>query len=178
MSFFGSFLFALGISLTGCRTPCSEERFARPFDANKVAQLSHDAFKVAYHVKFLAQQDLTQSADHPQHFATTRIPRPNFGLNSRPRGVSDSGLDSQLDWEVLNCLELLSWRVAWIPRDIQKNPATTRCSSKKSFENAATYAKLIKADFRPTSFQPATAGQIEDLLQMFDQISSFYEVKR
>ena len=150
--FFVGFLITVAIMIVGCRTPCSEESFARPFDPKEVAQLSHDAFKVAYHVKFLAAQDIRFSTEHPRRVG--REDRPGFG--------------SRLDWEVVRYLDRFSWQIAWVPRRIQDHPANARCSSKNSFENAARYAEVIRADFRAASFQPATAGQIEDLLQMFD----------
>src|SRR3974390_3546593 len=46
--------------LGGCATVCQEqpEDYARTFDAEKVARLSHEAYKVAWHATFWAQRDL------------------------------------------------------------------------------------------------------------------------
>jgi hypothetical protein len=65
----------------------------------------------------------------------------------------------------------------WIAHDIEKNPNTPRCSSKSSYDIVAFDAVMLKARYSPTSFTRHTDGLIERLIQLTDQIASYYELK-
>jgi len=138
----------IAVFLLGCRTPnCSEENFLKPFDAPKVGQLSHDAYQVAWDATFRARFDLRVASFQP----------------------------TQLDRETVRYLYEISQKVPWIARTIEKNPATPRCSSKASYDIVAYDALLLKTRYSPRSFKPETAGQIDRLLQMIDEISEYYQ---
>src|SRR5690349_25162122 len=54
-----------GAVLAGCRTPLQEESFSNSFDAQRVAQLAHEAYKVAFDATFWARHDLRFAAFQP-----------------------------------------------------------------------------------------------------------------
>jgi len=140
-----------GLSCTGCYTsPCSEGSFVRPFDAPHVAQLSHDSFKVAWQARFCAREEL-------------RI------LHSRNPTV--------LDWEAVYYMYRLSDQAPWIAYDIEKNPGTPRCSSKTSYDIVAFDATMLKARYHPAKFTRPTNVLIERLIQLTDEISTYYKLK-
>jgi hypothetical protein len=140
----------VGFLSAGCRTPsCSEQNFAKPFDARQVAELSHNSYKVAWEASFCAREDLKH-------------------LSYRP---------TVLDWEAVNYVNRLLRQAPWIAHDIETNPNTPRCSSKSSYDMVAFDAVMLKARYSPTSFTRHTDGLIERLIQLTDQISSYYELK-
>ena len=136
--------------VAGCKTPCYEESFSIPFDAAKVAQLSHESYKVAWNVEYWARMNLYYAPFHPK----------------------------RLDWEAVLYMRRLREQVPWIALDIEKNPATARCSSKKSYDIVAFDAKMLKRRYQPASFRPSTDANIEKLLSLLDQISAYYEPKK
>lgn len=134
----------------GCKTPhCSEQDFARPFDPQRVAQLAHDSYKVAWGARFWARYDLTNTVYHP----------------------------TGLDWEAVRYINRLSQKLPWVAHDVEKNPTSPRCSSKASYDLVAFDAKMLKARYRPASFRPETDAKIERLLTMMDEISFYYQLK-
>src|SRR5690348_16964429 len=54
-----------GALLAGCRTTVQEESFSKPFDTQRVAELSHEAYKVAFDATFWARHDLRVSSFKP-----------------------------------------------------------------------------------------------------------------
>jgi len=142
--------FIICVLIAGCKTPsCSEQNFARGFDAKRVAELARDSYKVAWAAQYWARYDLRFGVYHP----------------------------TALDREAVYYLNHISRKVHWIANDVEKNPATPRCSSKASYDIVAFDAKMLRARYRPDSFRPKTGAQIEQLLQMTDEISSYYELK-
>lgn len=151
LSCFLSSVLLAGLMCTGCYTsPCSEGSFVRPFDAQRVAQLSHDSYKVAWQARFCAREEL-------------RI------LHSRHPTV--------LDWEAVYYMYRLSDQAPWIAYDIETNPGTPRCSSKTSYDIVAFDATMLKARYHPDKFTRPTNVLIEQLIQLTDEISTYYEVK-
>jgi hypothetical protein len=141
-----------GAVALGCRTASSEqqaEQSQRPFDAEKVARLSHQAYKVAWDAHFWARRDLRVASFRP----------------------------TALDRETVYYLDKLTRQVPWVARDIEKHPATPRSSSKRSFDFVRYDAMMLKKRYQPTSFQGPTDAKIEKLLGLLDEISSYYESK-
>lgn len=161
-----AFVLLAGLLCAGCKTPpCSEENFARPFDAQRVAQLSHDSYKVAWEARFCARLDLRNIS----HNSVV------LDVNARRGGLA--GRATVLDWEAVHYLNQLTQKAPWIAHDVEKNPVTPRCSSKVSYDIVAFDAKMLKARYSPDSYTPYTDGLIEKLLQLTDEISSYYELK-
>ena len=140
----------LALLVAGCRTPCYEENFSIPFEAAKVSQLSHESFKVAWNAEYWARMNLYYAPFHP----------------------------TRLDGEAVFYMRRLREQVSWIARDIEKHPATARCSSKKSYDIVAFDATMLKRRYHPASFTPSTDSNIEKLLSLLDQISLYYELKK
>jgi hypothetical protein len=159
------FVLLVSLLAAGCKTPpCSEENFAKPFDAQRVAQLSHDSYKVAWEARSRARQDLRTISQNP------------VVLDADPRrGLA--GPPSVLDWEAVSYLNRLIRQAPWIAHDVEKNPATPRCSSRASFDIVAFDAMMLKARYSRGSYTPYTGRLIEKLLQLTDEISSYYELK-
>jgi len=134
----------------GCKTPCHEENFSIPFDASKVAQLSHESYKAAWDAEYWALYDLRTAAFHPL----------------------------RLDRQTLVFLRRLRWQVAWIARDVEKHPASPRCSSKSAYDIVAFDEKMLKLRYQPASFTPSTDLKIEKLLNLLDEIAPYYEMKK
>jgi hypothetical protein len=148
-SFLGS-VWLVALLCAGCKTPpCSEQNFAKPFDAPRVAQLSHDCHKVAWEARFCARENLRH-------------------LSYRP---------TILDWEAVYYIDRLLRQAHWIAYDVEKHPATPRCSSKASYDIVAFDARMLKARYSPTSFTPYTDARIEKLIELTDEISSYYQIK-
>jgi hypothetical protein len=141
--------FILGALAAGCRTPCHEEQFGREFDAKKVAQLAHDAFKIAWPATHYARHDL------------------RFG-SYRP---------TKLDREVIYRLDRIRWQAPWVAREVERNPSNARCASKSAYDVLALEATMLRTLYRPDSFTLATDAKIESLLGLIDQLSVFYELK-
>jgi hypothetical protein len=140
-----------GLLCTGCYTSrCSEGSFVRPFDAQRVAQLSHNAYKVAWEARFWAREELIH-------------------LPSRNPTV--------LDFEALHYINDLLNQTPWIAHDIEKNPGIPRCSSKTSYDLVTFDAIMLKARYHPDKFTPPTNVLIERLIQLTDEISTYYELK-
>jgi len=136
----------------GCRTASSEkeaEQTQRPFDAEKVARLSHEAYKVAWDARFWARRDLGIAPFHP----------------------------TALDKETVYYLSQISRHVPWVARDIEKHPATPRASSKRSLDFVRYDVMMLKKRYQPTSFQNSTDLKIEKLLGLLDEITSYYDPK-
>jgi hypothetical protein len=113
----------------GCRTtPVREESFSRPFDAQKVARLSREAYKVAWHATYWANHDLCFAPFEPT------VP----------------------EWETVRYLNSITWRVSWIARNIEKHPATPRVSSKYIHDVVAYDTILLRMRYQRTSFKPST----------------------
>ena len=140
----------LAVLVAGCKTPCYEERFTIPFDAAKVAQLSHESYKLAWNVEYWARMNLYYAPFHPR----------------------------RLELEAVLYIRRLREQVPWIAFDIEKYPATARCSSKKSYDIVAFNAMMLKRRYQPASFRPSTDANIEKLLSLIDQISPYYELKK
>ena len=136
-----------GAFLAGCRTtPVREESFSRPFEAQKVARLSHEAYKVAWHATYWANHDLCFAPFDP----------------------------TVLEWEAVGYLNDITWRVSWIARKVEKNPATPRVSSKYVHDVVAYDTMMLRRRYERTSFKPSTAAQIEHLLSLLDEIAPYY----
>lgn len=135
--------------LTGCRTPCSEAGFANTFDSQRVAQLAHDSFKLAWDARISGQTDLRFASSRPTH----------------------------LDWAVLRYLQRISTQAPWIAIEIAKYPDAPRCASKFSYDTVATDAEALRTAYRPDLFKPGTKAKIEQLLGIIDEISSYYQLK-
>jgi hypothetical protein len=141
-----------GAVVAGSRVPAGEqpaENTLRPFDAEKVAKLSHEAYKVAWDAKFWARHDLRTAAFHP----------------------------TALDWEVIDYLDRISRKVPWVAREIEKHPATARASSKRSSDLVRFDAIILKKRYQPASFRKSTDIKIEKLLCILDEITSYYDEK-
>jgi len=130
----------------GCATPCREESFAVPFDAQRVVQLSHEAYLTAYDAEFTARHDLRTAAFHP----------------------------NRLERQVVIYLDRLRVRVPWIAVDIEKHTATPRCSSKATYDIVSEDLTLLKSRYRPESFRRPTVTKIEKLIKLLEEISSYY----
>ena len=135
--------------LIGCTTPCHEESFASTFDAAKVAQLSHQCYQVAWDADYWVRVDLYYASFHVR----------------------------RTDRETVFYLYRLKTQVPWIALEIEKHPDNPRCASKQAYDIAAFNAKMLKVRYQPSSFQPATDAKIQKALNLFDQISSYYEMK-
>lgn len=156
MSFrFRHFVLSLSLAgtLSGCKTPCSEEQFAGPFAAEKVARLAHESFKIAWQTKNAAQTDLRFSPIDRRYFT------------------------NRLDWQVVRRLDRISTHVPWIARDIEKNPSKPRCASKFAYEIVASDTAVLRASYRSASFRGPTNVQIDELLHKLAEISSYYELR-
>jgi hypothetical protein len=135
----------------GCKTSsCSEQNFAKLFDAQRVAELSHDSYRVAWQARFRAREDLRHLSYHP----------------------------TKLDWEAVRYLDRLFRQAPWIANNIEKNPADPRCTSKKSYDIVAQDAVMLKARYSPASYTRSTDALIEKLIQLIDEISPYYELKQ
>jgi hypothetical protein len=136
--------------LGGCSTtPCQEhsEDYSRAFDAEKVARLSHEAYQVAWHARFWARRDLKVS----------------------PVWVTAD------DGEALYFLKRIYQQAPWVARDIEKHPATPRCSSKGSYDSLRFNAMMFRQYYRPASYQGSTDSMMQDLVRILDEINSYYE---
>jgi hypothetical protein len=136
--------------LGGCSTTvCQEhpENYARAFDSEKVARLSHEAYQVAWHANFWARRDLRVAAFRP----------------------------TQDDWEAVNYLRRLYQQAPWVARDIEKHPATPRCSSQGSYDSLRFNATMFRRYYRPASYQAPTDSMIQNLIRILDEIDSFYK---
>ena len=122
------------------------ESASHPFDADKVAKLSHEAYKVAWDANFWARRDLRFASFRP----------------------------TALDWETVEYLKEISRKVPWVARDIEKHPATARDSSKRSHELVRYDAMLLKKRYQSTSFQSSTDTKIKKLIRILDDIDSCY----
>jgi hypothetical protein len=100
-----------------------------------MASLSHEAYNVAWHATFWAEQNLRYAAFKP----------------------------SVLDWDVVIYLDDISWNVPWIARKIEQNPATPRVASKFTYDMVAYDAMILRLRYQPTSFRQSTCAQIEPL---------------
>jgi hypothetical protein len=138
-----------GFLCIGCKTSCSEQDFAKPFDAQRVAELSHNSYRVAWQARFRAREDLRHLSYHP----------------------------TKLDWEAVRYLDRLFRQAPWIANDIEKNPANPRCTSKKSYDIVVHDAVMLKARYSPASYTRNTGALIEKLIQLIDEISPYYELK-
>jgi hypothetical protein len=114
-----------GAVVVGCRTPVQEESFSKPFDAQRVAQLSHEAFKVAYDARFWAGHDLRFAAFRP----------------------------TAVDYEAVSYLSELTRKVPWIAHEVEKNPASPRVSSKAAYDVVAYKAMMLRQRYQPYFFQ-------------------------
>jgi hypothetical protein len=135
-----------GIVLIGCRTPVQEESFSIPFDAQKVAQLSHQAYKVAWDATIWARHDLRSAAFRP----------------------------TALDYEVVGYLNQIVQHVPWVALKVEKNHASPRVSSKSAHDIVAYDAMMLRLRYQPTSFRATTDAKIESLLSLLDQIAPYY----
>lgn len=134
------------VVLAGCQTPVQEESFAKPFDAQRVAQLSHQAHKVAWDAVVWARHDLRFAA-------------------FRPTG---------LDYEAVYYLDEIRRRSAWIAIKVEKNPRNPRVSSKNAYDLVAYDAMMMHKRYQPSSFKPSTDEKIEHLLSILDEIATYY----
>ena len=126
------------------------ENAPRPFDARKVAKLSHEAYKIAWNARFWAHQDLI------------------WYMSYNP---------TALDWEAVYYLAEISRKVSWVARKIEKHPATARSSSKRASDFARYDTILLKKVYYPASFRRSTDLKIDKLLGLLDEISSYYDEK-
>jgi hypothetical protein len=140
-----SYLIA-GAVLAGCRTPVGEESFSNSFDAQRVAQLSHEAYKVAFDATFWARHDLRFAAFRP----------------------------TVLDYDAVYYMNEITRRVPWIAFKVEKNPASPRVSSKSSYDLIAYDVMMLRQRYQRTSFRPSTDAKIEYLLSLLDEIAPFY----
>ena len=139
-----------GAVLAGCRTPTpQEESFSKAFDAQRVAQLSHEAFKVAFDVTFWARHDLQFAAFKP----------------------------TITDYEAVYYLDDIRRQVPWIAHKVDKNPASPRVSSKSSYDLVAYDVMMLRPRYQPTSFRPSTDAKVQYLLSLLDEIAAFYMQK-
>jgi hypothetical protein len=135
--------------LGGCSTVCQErpEDYARAFDEEKVARLSHEAYQVAWHATFWARRDLRFAA-------------------FRPTGD---------DREAVFFLRRIYQQAPWVARDIEKHPATPRCSSQRSYDSLRFNAAMFRHYYRPASFQGPTNSMLKNLIRILDDINAYYE---
>jgi hypothetical protein len=143
--FLGCALLA-GDLLAGCRTPVREESFSIPFDAPKVAQLSHQASRVAWDAAIWARHDLRFAAFRP----------------------------TILDYEVVDYLYEITQRVPWVALKVEKNPASPRVASKNAYDIVAYDAMMLRLRYQPTSFRVTTDAKIESVLSLMDQMAPYY----
>ena len=134
-----------GCGTTGRQQPA--ENTLRPFDAEKVAKLSHEAYNVAWDAQFWARRDLRFAAFEP----------------------------TALDRETVEYLDRITRQVPWVAREIEKHPATPRLSSKRSYSFVRFDAMMLKTRYQPASFKSSTDIKIEKLLRILDEIESYYE---
>jgi hypothetical protein len=134
----------------GCTTVCQErpEDYARAFDAEKVARLSHEAYQVAWHANFWARRDLVWVASF------------------RP---------TQDDGEAVYFLRRIYQQAPWVAQDIEKHPATPRCSSQHSYDSLRFNAKMFRQYYRPASYHGPTNSMVQNLIRILDEIDSYYE---
>lgn len=118
----------------------------RTFSAEKVATLSHEAYKVAWDANFWARRDLRFASFRP----------------------------TALDWETVEYLKEITRKVPWVARDVEKHPANPRDFSKRSNELVQYDAMMLKHRFQPASFQSSTAAKIQKLIRILDEIGSCY----
>lgn len=135
-----------GALLAGCRTPIPEESFLQPFDPQTVAQLSHEAYQVAYDATFWAHHDLGFAAFQP----------------------------TAVDYEAVSYLSEIRRRAPWVAREVEKNPATPRVSSKKAYDVVAYDVMMLRLRFQPGSFKPSTNAKVKHLLALMDKIAPYY----
>ncbi len=135
---------------SGCRTSYPEASFAGPFDAVRVSRICQEAFQVGREATFGARCDLQFGAYHP----------------TRP------------DWEVVRYLERLTWRIPWVARAANRDPAAPRSASKAAYDMVAYDAMMLRDRYRPASFQPSSNAKIERLLGLINELSAFYEVRK
>jgi hypothetical protein len=126
------------------------ENTPRPFDAQKVAKLSHEAYKIAWNARFWARQDLI------------------WYMSYSPTG---------LDWEAVYYLGEISRKVPWVAREIEKHPTTARSSSKRASDFVRYDTVLLKKVYQPASYRKSTDIKIEKLIGILDEIASYYDEK-
>jgi hypothetical protein len=166
MAWFLSSVLLASLFCAGCKTPpCSEQSFAKPFDAQRVAQLSHDTYKVAWEARHCARQDLRT------------VSRNSVLLGSDARHGGLAGEATVLDWEGVRYIERLIRQAHWIAYDVERNPASPRCSSKASYDIVAFDARMLKARYRPNLYATYTDALIQKLIELTDEISSYYQLK-
>jgi hypothetical protein len=139
-----------GAVVAGCRTAGREqqaENKLRPFDAQKVAELSHEAYQVAWDANFWARRDLRIAPFHP----------------------------TALDWDTVDFLRQITRKVPWVAREIEKHPGTPRSSSQRPSDFVRYDAMMLKKRYQPTSFRNSTDIKIEKLLRILDEIASYYD---
>ena len=136
--------------VTGCTTAGREkqpENTLRPFDAQQVATLSHEAYKIAWDAHFWARRDLRFAAFRP----------------------------TTLDWDAVGFLDQITRQVPWVAKDIEKHPASPRASSRRSSDFVRYDTMMLKKRYQPASFQRTTDVKIEKLLRILDEIGSYYD---
>ena len=144
-------MLAGALLLMGCRTtPPSEESFRGSFDAQKLITLAQQSHALAWHATRQAEKDLVYAG-------------------FRPTG---------LDWEVLYYLDRLSKQLPYIGFEVERHPATPRSSSKRAYDIVAFETIRLRSRYQPSSFQPSTNKQIQNLLLMIDEMASYYEVHK
>jgi len=134
----------------GCRTAVPAqpaENTSYPFDAEKVAELAHEAYKVAWDANVWARRDLRYAAFRP----------------------------TALDWETVYYLGQISRKAPWVARKIEQHPTTPRVSSQRAYELVRYDAMMLKRRYEPRSFHSSTDVKIERLLGILDEIDSCYE---
>jgi hypothetical protein len=139
-----------GVLSSGCRTQDPEEAFAGSVDVPRVTQLCREAFRVGREATFWARRDLEFGSYQP----------------------------TWSDWEVVIYLDRLTWQIPWVRRTAGKNPATPRGASQPSYDAVAFDAMMIRARYRPASFQRSTNARIERLLGLIDEIASYYQLSK
>jgi hypothetical protein len=135
-----------GAVLAGCQTPVREESFSIPFDAEKVAQLSHQAHNVAWDAAIWARHDLRFAAFRP----------------------------TILDYEVVSYLYQITQHVPWVALKVEKNPASPRVASKDAYDIVAYDAMMLRLRYQPTSFRATTDAKIESVLSLLEKIAPYY----
>jgi hypothetical protein len=138
----------LAVLAEGCKTSCHEESFSNPFDAEKVARRARESYQEAWNAEFWARRDLRMAAFHP----------------------------TRLDRSVIYYLDRLTRQVSWLATEIERNPTNPRCASKGAYDIVAFDTMMLKERYRAASFRPSTDSQIQKLLGMIDEISSYYKV--
>jgi hypothetical protein len=143
-------LVLLAAVLAGCQTPAQREaaeHFARPEDAQKVAQLSHEAYRFAWDASYWANSDLRYASFKP----------------------------SVLDWETVDFLNRICHQVPWVARKIEEHPEAPRSASRRAFLNLQLEARVLKQRYHPASFRDTTVRMIDQLILRLDEIASYYE---